>query len=233
MCPSVMLVVASPVRQCEVLLALEHLSAAGTPSCLLVQELCTQDRGCPQGSLSIMGLEGRLPVRIERVGVALELAVALRCPRLLHSADLAPARWRGAPPGFARLRGERTVGDPTAGFSRVPLLGPSLQPPPDQTVEFGEGCGTQHGSLVICPTPQPGVETRDEPGRGGTHSWLTQGLPLRFEAWATAVAGGDRPLGRGPIPACMLTPGLPADVTPVDDGRHDGLCRRPPAAACG
>jgi hypothetical protein len=132
--PSVILVVAIPVMQFEVLLALDHLSADGTQSCLLVQDLCTKYRGCPQCSLSIMVLEIRLPLRIERVGVALDLDVALRCNRLLHPDDLEPARWISEPPGFARLMGEITAGDPTAGFIRVPLLGPSLQPPPDTTV---------------------------------------------------------------------------------------------------
>jgi hypothetical protein len=208
-CPSVILVVAIPVVQFEGLLALDHLSADGTPSCLLVQDLCTKYRGCPQGSLSIMVLEVRLPLRIERVGVALDLDVALRCNRLLHSDDLEPARWIGEPPGFARLMGERTVGDPTAGFIRVPLLGPSIQPPPDKTVSFGEGFGTQNVSMVICPPPQHGVETLDEPGRGGTDSLLTQGLHLRFDALETAFAGCYLQLGRCPITACMLTQGLP------------------------
>jgi hypothetical protein len=133
MCPSVMLVVAIPVRQCEVLLALEHLAADGTPACLLVQDRCTPYRGCPQGSLSIMVLDVRRPLRITRVGVALALDVALRCNRLLHSDALEPARWLGAPPGGARLMGELTLGDPTAGCLRGPLLGPSIPPPPDKT----------------------------------------------------------------------------------------------------
>jgi hypothetical protein len=35
----------------------------------------------------------------------------------------------------------------------VPLLGPSIQATPDKTVQCGEGCGTQHVSMVICPPP--------------------------------------------------------------------------------
>jgi hypothetical protein len=208
-CPSVILVVAIPVMQFEVLLALDHLSADGTQSCLLVQDLRTKYRGCPQSALSIMVLEVRLPLRIERVGVALDLDVALRCNRLLHPDALEPARGIGEPPGFARLMGEITAGDPTAGFIRVPLLGPSIQLPPDKTVQSGEGFGTQNVSMVIRPTPQHGVEPLDEPGRGGTDSLLTQGLHPRFDALETAFAGCDLQLGRFAITACMLTQGLP------------------------
>ena len=132
--PSVILVVAIPVMQCEGLLALDHLSTDGTQPCLLVQDLRTKYRGCPQGSLSIMVLEVRLPLWIKRIGVALDLDVTLRCNRLLHPDDLEPARWSGASPGFPRLMGEIPIGNPTAGFLRVPLLGPSIQPPPDKTV---------------------------------------------------------------------------------------------------
>src|SRR5919109_3326890 len=77
--PSVMLVVAIPMMQFEVLAALDHLAADGTPSCLLVQDLRTKHHGCPQGALALMVLEVRLPLRSERVGVTLDLDVALRC----------------------------------------------------------------------------------------------------------------------------------------------------------
>jgi hypothetical protein len=124
--PPVILVVASPVLQFEGFPALDHLSADGTHSGLLIQDLRTKYRGCPQGSLSIRVVEVRLPLRIERVGVALDLDVALRCNRLLHPDDLEPPRWIGEPPGFPRLLGEIMRGDPPAGFIRVPLLSPSI-----------------------------------------------------------------------------------------------------------
>ena len=50
--PSVILVVAGPVMQCEGFPALDHLSADGTRSGLLVQDLRTKYRSCPQGLLS-------------------------------------------------------------------------------------------------------------------------------------------------------------------------------------
>ena len=59
--PLVILVIVIPVMQFEVLPALDHLSVDGTQSCLLVQVLRTKYRGCPQGALSIIVLEVRLP----------------------------------------------------------------------------------------------------------------------------------------------------------------------------
>ena len=132
--PSVILVVPIPVMQCEVLLALDHLSADGTKPLLLVQDLRTKCRGCPQGSWSITVLAGRLPWRIERVGVALDLDGALRCDRLLPPDDLLAARRIGAPPGGAQLMGKVAFRHPTAGFIRVAVLGPSIHPPPDTAV---------------------------------------------------------------------------------------------------
>jgi hypothetical protein len=133
-CPSVILVVPIPVRPFEVLLALDHLSADGTKPLLRVQDLRTKCRGCPQGSLSITVLAVRLPLRIARVGVALDLDGALRFDRLLHPDDLLAARRISAPPGFAHLMGNVAFRHPTAGFIRVAVLGPSIHPPPDTAV---------------------------------------------------------------------------------------------------
>ena len=82
--PSVILVVAIPVMQFEVLLALDHLSTDGTKPLLLLQDLCTKCRGGPQRQLSVTVLEVRLPLWVERIGVALDLDMALRFDRLLH-----------------------------------------------------------------------------------------------------------------------------------------------------
>jgi hypothetical protein len=231
--PAVILVVAIPVMQFEGLPALDHLSADGTHSGLLVQDLRTKYRGCPQGSLSIVVGEVRLPLRIDRVGVALDLDVALRCNRLLHPDDLEPPRWIGEPPGCPRLMGEVTGSDPPAGVIRVSLLGPSIEPSPDHTVPLGEGFGTQNVSRIIGPTPPHGIEPLDELSRGGPDSLLTQGLHRRFDAWETAFAGCYLQLGRFAITAGRLTPGLPKEVKPVGDGRNDSLFRRQPAAALG
>ena len=68
----------------------------------------------------------RLPLWIARVGVALDLDVALRFDRLLPPNELLAARWISEPPGFAPLMGKVALGDPTASFLRVEVLGPSI-----------------------------------------------------------------------------------------------------------
>jgi hypothetical protein len=151
--PSIILVVTIPVMECEGFLALDPLSANGTKSLLLVQALRTKCRGCPQCELSITVLEVRLPLWIERVGVALDLAVALRFDRLLHPNDLLAARWIGEPPGCAPLMGKGAWRDPTASFLRVAVLGPSIPPSPNKTLQFGACLGTDDVPMVIGPTP--------------------------------------------------------------------------------
>ena len=124
--PSIVLMVTIPVMSFKVFLALDHLSAVGTQSLLLVQDLRTQYRGCPQCELAITVLEVRRPLWIERVGVAPALDVALRFDRLLPPKDLFAARWISEPPGFAPLMGKVALRDPPASFLRVAVLGPSL-----------------------------------------------------------------------------------------------------------
>ena len=189
--PSVLLVVTIPVRPCEVFLALNHLSADGTPSLLLVQDLRTQCRGCPQCSLSITALAVRLPVRSARGGVALDLDVALRFARLLHPDALLAAHRIGAPPGCTRLLGQGAVRHPTARFIRVAVLGPSRQPTPHTTGQLGTCFGTDDVPMVMCPTPQHGVEALDEPGRAGVAptAGLQRACTCVLRPWTLALLG--------------------------------------------
>ena len=90
-----------------------------------------------QGELSITVLDVRLPLWIERVGVALDLDMALRFDRLLRPNDLLAAHWIGALPGCAPLLGKVALRAPTASVLGVAVLGPSIQPSPNKTLQFG------------------------------------------------------------------------------------------------
>ena len=175
------LVVAIPVMQFEIRLALDHLSTDGTTPVLLSQDLRATWRRRLQRPLSVTVLEVRLPGRIKGVGVALHLDMALRCDGLPHADDLLTADRIGEPPGFPHLMGEVALGDPAPGFVRVAPSGPPLEPSPDDVGEFGERLATNHMTMRVGPTPQNGVEGIDERCRGTPRGSLTEGFDLGDE----------------------------------------------------
>ena len=142
--PSIILVVAIPVMQFEVFLALDApvdrwdsvLSAAAGVLHETPRSLCSASVDHGVGSTPPMcGSNG--------LASALDLDMALGFDRLLHTDELCAGRRIGKPPGCARLMGKITVGDPTAGFIRVPQLGPSIESSPDKTVECAQRSRTQ------------------------------------------------------------------------------------------
>jgi hypothetical protein len=150
---SIILMVTIPVRSFEGFLALDPWSAVGTQSLLLVQDLRTQYRGCPPCELAITVLEVRLPLWLERVGVALDLDGALRFDRLLSPDDLLATRWISAPPGCAPLMGQGAWCDPAARLLRGAVLGPSIPPSPNTTIQLGACLGTDDVPMVVGPAP--------------------------------------------------------------------------------
>jgi hypothetical protein len=229
----VILVVPIPVMPFEVLLPLDHLVADGTTPVLLAQDLrATWRRRVPR-QLSVTVLEVRLPGGIKGVGVALHLDMALRCEGLPNVDDLLTADRIGEPPGFPYLLGEIARGDPAPGVVRVAPSGPPLEPSPDEVVEGGERLATHHLTMIVGPTPQDGVEGRDELCRGTSRGSLAEGFDLGCEGLQTGPARRDLQLGRFVVGPLILASGLPLEVEALRDGGDDGLRRRQPDAPYG
>jgi hypothetical protein len=149
----VILVVAIPVMQFEILLALDHLSTDGATPGLLSQDLSTTWRRRLQRQLLVMVLEVCLPGGIKWIGVPLHLDMALRFDGLPNADDLLTADRIGETPGFPHLMGEIALGDPAPGFVRVAPSGPPIEPSPDEVVKFGEHLATNPMTVLVCPTP--------------------------------------------------------------------------------
>ena len=160
-----MLVVAIPGMQCEGVLALDHLSTDGALSVLLLQDCSTQRRGRLQRQLSIPILAIWLPVAVEWVGVALDLAVTLEFDRLLYPKDLFAGRWIRQTPCVPRLMGKVARGDPPAGFVRVAECGPPRQPSPPEAVELRKRLATDDMTVRVRPASSDGVQGSDALGR--------------------------------------------------------------------
>ena len=98
-------------------------------------------------------LEVGLPARIKGVGLAFDLAVTLRGDRQLHPENLFPGSRIGKAPGRTWRVRKVALSDPTAGFLRVALFSPSVQPPPDEVVEVAKGLATDAMTVVVGPAP--------------------------------------------------------------------------------
>lgn len=147
----VILVVTIPMMQVQFLFDLDHLSAARAEPVLLSQQGCTKRRRRVQCQLAVAVLKIPLPDRVEGVGFALDLEIALRFDRLLHPDHLLAGERIGEAPSLSRLVGKVALGVPASGLVRMAALGPAIQPSPDKAVEPGEGLTTDHMAMIICP----------------------------------------------------------------------------------
>src|ERR1043166_9165352 len=127
-----MLVRTIPVMPCEVLRALDHLSADGAPPVLLSQDLGTKPRRRSSCQVAVTVLKVRLPGRSKGVGVALNREITQRFDRLPNADDLFTADRSGEPPGFPRLMGDIARGDPAPSCVRVAPSGPPIAPSPHE-----------------------------------------------------------------------------------------------------
>src|SRR5919109_3896700 len=150
-----------------------------------------------------------LPDRIEGVGFAFDLEIALRFDHLLHPDHLLAGERVGEAPSLSRLVGKVALSVPASSLVRMAALGPAIQPPPDKAVEPGEGLATDHMAMIICPAAQDRVEGIDERFRGGTHGLLTASPNLGLESLKARLAGGDAQLGWLTIASLVFAQCLP------------------------
>ena len=99
---------------------------------------------------------------IERVGVPLDLNVALRFDLLLYAQDLLAGRRISEPPGLSLPMGKVAVGDPAPGLVRMAALSPAIQAPPHEAVQLGEALATEDIAMIVRPATEEGVEGIDE-----------------------------------------------------------------------
>src|SRR5215813_8000075 len=124
----VILVLTISMMQLDFLFDLDHLPTARTESVLLSQEVSTKRRRCLQHQFAVAVVEIRLPGRVEGVGCALDLEVALRFDHFPHPEQVLAGGRVSKPPRFSLTMGEVAVNDPASGLARVPALGPSIHP---------------------------------------------------------------------------------------------------------
>jgi len=205
----VILVVAIPVMQFEVLLALDHLSADGALAVLLPQDFGTKRRRRLLRQVPLTGLEVRLPFAIERIGIPLDLDMALRCDRFPNPDKLFAGDRVRQSPRLSRSMGKVTLGDPVSGLVRVAQFGPPETSSPDQAIELGEGFATDDVAMIIRLAAQDGVKPVEEPCRGGARSLLTEGFHLAFDGPKTGLARRDLEFGRFAMRPFVFAQSLP------------------------
>ena len=147
----VILVVTIPMMQVQFLFDLYHLPADRAEPGLLFQEHSTKRRRRAQRQCAVAVLKVPLPDRIEGVGFAFDLEIALRFDHLLHPDHLLAGERVGEAPSLSRLVGKVALSVPASSLVRMAALGPAIQPPPDKAVEPGEGLATDHMAMIICP----------------------------------------------------------------------------------
>jgi hypothetical protein len=192
----VMLVVAIPVRQFAVLLALDHLSADGALAVLLPQDFGTKRRRRLLRQVPLTGLDVRLPVAIERIGLPLDLEMAWRFDRFPNPEKLLAGDRVRTSPRLSRSMRNVTRGDPVAGLVRVAPFGPPETSSPANAIERGAGLATDDVAMIIRPAAQAGVKPVEAPFRGDARRVLTEGFHLAFAGPTTGLARGDLEFGR-------------------------------------
>jgi hypothetical protein len=133
---------ALPLMPLDFFFDLDHLPTARAAPVLLSQDHSTKRRRRTQRPPRVAGTEVHLPVRIERVGCALDLEGALGLAALPYSEDLLAGGRIGAAPPLPRLVGTGAVGEPAPGLIWVAVLGPAKQPPPPEVVQPEGGLAT-------------------------------------------------------------------------------------------
>jgi hypothetical protein len=206
---SIMLMPAIPMVQFEGLLALDDLSADRAVPCLLPQECCTKRRGPVQREVTVSILEVALPVRIERMRVALDLDVTLGFDRCVSTEELFAGRRIGAAPGCARLMGKGALGDPASRFVWVAELGPALEPSPDETLAVRTRLTTDAVTVRVGPTSEEGMQRIDAWGRGGPCGVVTERCDFGGHGLHTGLAGCHLSLSRFAVGASRCTDRLP------------------------
>jgi len=228
-----MLVVALPRMPLDVFFDLDHLPTARAKPVLLLQDRSTKGRRRTPRQLAVAVLAVRLPSGVERIGLAFDFEIALRCDRLPHPEQLLAGDRISEAPRFSRARGKVALHDPAASLVRVAALRPALHPPPNKGVELGEGLATERMTVIVRPAPQDGGEGLDELFWRGTPSLLTKGPDLGRERLEAGLARCDLELSRLPSWPLRFAHGLPSEVTALRAGGNDRLLRREPHAAFG
>ena len=222
---SIMLVVAIPVRQFEGFLGLDDLSADRTASCLLVQEVRTKRRGRLQRQLSIPRLAIGFPVRVEGVGVVLDLDVTLGFDRFVYPDALFAGRWISKAPCVPWLMGQVARSDPAPGVVWVAKFGPPIQPSPHEAVELGKRLATDDVAVLVRPAPEDGGQRIDELCRCSACGLLTERFDFGGDGLNTRLAGSNLQLGRFAVWSGMFTDRLPYKVKALSEGGHDRFVR--------
>jgi len=228
-----MLVIALPRMQLDFLFDLDHLPTTRAESVLLSQERSTKRRRRTPRQLAVAVLEVGLPSGVERIGLAFDLEIALRCDRLPHPEQLLAGDRISEAPRFSRARGKVASHDPAPGLVRVTALGPAIHSLPDKGVELGEGLATDTVAMLVRPAPQDGGEGINELLGRGALSLLTEGPDLGREDLQAGVAGSNPQLGRLAVRSLRFAYDLPSEVTALRAGSNDGLLRREPHAPFG
>src|SRR5262245_50501271 len=197
------------MMQVHLLFDLDHLPTARANPVLLSQERSTKRRRRLQRQLTVAVLEVRRPDRVEGIGLALDLEVALRFDHFPYPEHVLAGGRIGEPPRFSLAMGEVAVDDPASGFARVAALGPAIHPSPDKVVELGEGLTTEHVAMIVCPPPQDRGEGVDELFWRGTPGLLAEGPHLVLERLEASLARGDLEFGSLPVWALAFAQGLP------------------------
>jgi len=205
----VILVVAIPVMQFEVLLALDHLSADGALAVLLPQDFGTKRRRRLLRQVPLTVLKVRPPFAIEWIGLPLDLDVALRFDRFPNPDQVFAGDRVRQSPRLSRSMGKVTLCDPLSGLVRVAQFGPPEKSSPDEAIELGEGLATDDVAMIIRPAAQDGIQLVEEPFRGNARRLLTAGSHLAFDGPKTGLARSNLEFGRFAMGPFVFAQGLP------------------------
>src|SRR5262245_5219661 len=100
------------MMQVSVLFDLDYLPTAQAAPVLLIQDFSTERRRHTERHFPVADLEVALPVRIERVGLPLNLEVAFGFDPLPHPKGLFASGRISKAPALSRFVGKVSVGDP-------------------------------------------------------------------------------------------------------------------------
>ena len=195
----VILPVAVPMMESEVLSVLEHLPAPRTGSILHAMYLSHDGGSQGEDQLFIAALEVRRPLSIEWVGFRSDFDVATLFYRLGDTDQAFACAGVGEAPAVWLSLDEIPIGDPAPRLVRVTILAPSKEPFPYVAVERPEGLGTDVVPVIVCPTAQHGVQFLDESFWCCAFLAFGEGFDLVLDGLETGLARRDLQLAEASI----------------------------------